>query len=727
MQPSGLKGAARRQWLEPVVLALLTGVALLLRLAFLDRLPPGLYHDEAYNGLDALHVLQGYTPLFFEANHGREPLFIYLTAIGVALWGRSPGALRVVSALLGTLTIPATYWLGKELFGRRVGLLAAGWAVALVWTLNLSRVAFRVVSMPLILALALACLWRARALRSQVLVIGAGVLYGLSFYTYLAARFTPIALALFVAYLALWRREELWPRGWLLFGAASLLSAAPLAFYFATHWSETLGRAGQVSIFNEAINRGDLWGTLLRHAGGALGAFVWRGDFIPRHNIPLRPIFDPLTGGLFCVGLYMACRRFRQAACGFILVWLGTMLLPTILAEDAPHMLRGAGILPVVLFFPALGLSGVVDLLNRAGRQSVSQRSQRVVTLSAAKGLRYHEQGPLVDAAAPDIERCENCASAMNVGSGVGASLKLAPTMRQWPGRALMSLAIVIPSFLGTWSYYRHLRSEAVYYNFEAGATELAVEVNVFLGGGWQGSGLSAPQTPANAHRQAYIAPRLWRDWASVRYLCPESNNLHLLDEGNLQADPITAADALLALWPFEDNTAALALLPPGRLISVREGAQERGDLEQESRLLYYMVWAQVAPAYPEQVQARWANGIELLGFDLEQAAEDQLQVVLFWRTTQTVDNDYQVFVHVFCDGVRLGQHDGPAALGYYPTSRWRPGDVVRDQHLVPLTAPFVEDRCEIQVGLYRWETMQRLAVTDAAGRALPETSVTLR
>ncbi len=43
-------------------LGLIGLLAAVLRLVAIDRLPPGLYHDEAYNGLDALNVLRGETP-----------------------------------------------------------------------------------------------------------------------------------------------------------------------------------------------------------------------------------------------------------------------------------------------------------------------------------------------------------------------------------------------------------------------------------------------------------------------------------------------------------------------------------------------------------------------------------------------------------------------------------------------------------------------------------------
>ena len=65
------------------------------RAAAFGRIPPGLYHDEAYNGLDALRVLDGDLSLFFSANNGREPAFIYLIGISVGMLGRSPFAVRL--------------------------------------------------------------------------------------------------------------------------------------------------------------------------------------------------------------------------------------------------------------------------------------------------------------------------------------------------------------------------------------------------------------------------------------------------------------------------------------------------------------------------------------------------------------------------------------------------------------------------------------------------------
>ena len=650
------------EWLFLVAITVGAG---LLRFYALDTLPPGLYHDEAFNGLDALGVLDGRARLFFEANNGREPLFVYLLALSVGLWGRSPGALRIVSAIVGAATVPSIYWLGREMLGRRTGAIAAVLASTAVWTLNLSRVAFRAVVMVPVLTLALTLLWRGLRCRRWPAMIGAAVLYGLSFYTYLAVRFTPIALGLFFLYLALWHRELAWRGGWLLYLGLTLLVVAPLGVYWATHWQSALWRASQVSVFNPDIHRGDLWGTLLRHVWRTLGGFFYRGDFVPRHNVPLRPVFEPFAGLAFAGGLGLGlCRLRRQPAYGLILIWLGVMLVPTVLAQDAPHMLRASGVLPVLFLVPALGLATLWEALDRRGQALIA--------------------GGLV---------------CLVLGYGALDSVH---------------------------NYARHLRSKAVYYNFEAAATEMAVQVNRFLGSGWQGSGIMARPTQPQEGRQVYLAPRLWRDWASVRYLCPPSEQLGVLTSGPRKG--ALSAETLLVLWPFEDNRAALEQLPTGQMISVREGAWERGDLESESRLLYILVHSQ--PSGDDVLQGldlAWEKGIRLTGYDVSVETDDELSVDLLWEISgQPVALDYTAFVHVLCDGQVIGQDDRPAGTKYYSTSRWRVGDTVLDRRRVRLDAPCAGERCELVVGLYWWQTMEHLRLLDASGHATEQTRVSL-
>src|SRR5205823_2159844 len=93
-----------------------------------------------------------------------------------------------------------------------------------------------------------------------------------------------------------------------------------------------------------------------------------RGDSIARHNLPGRPVLDPLLALAFVAGLAWALLGAwrRKPAAGLILIWTATMLLPTILAEDTPHFLRAAGVLPVMFIFPALALDEVWQAARRS-------------------------------------------------------------------------------------------------------------------------------------------------------------------------------------------------------------------------------------------------------------------------------------------------------------------------------------------------------------------------
>lgn len=373
-------------------------VAAGLRLYRLGEWPPGPYRDEAYNGLDALELLRGNLALFFPANNGREPFYIYLVSIAVALFGQTTFALRLPAAIIGALATIPTYLLGRAWFGRTAGMLAAFlWAVTL-WPVHLGRIGLRAGLLALLLPSTFWLGTRAYRERRAVLWFLAGVVYGLSFYTYLAVRFTPLLLLLFAAYLiATGRRERLWDDGralWFLVGGALVI--APLATVFIADPSLFFGRAGQVSILSPEVSGGNPIGTLLDNSGRALGMYLYRGDAILRHNALLnydavlksdnpmgRPVFDWLMAGPFLAGLIRCLWRWRRPAAAFLLLWQLVMLGPTILAEDAPHFLRAIGVLPGAVFFPAIGLA----LLWDWRRLSVPIRRAAVVLLLVGSAL----------------------------------------------------------------------------------------------------------------------------------------------------------------------------------------------------------------------------------------------------------------------------------------------------------------------------------------------------
>lgn len=629
------------KWKELAILVVLILIGALLRFYALDQYPPGLYRDEAYNGLDALGVLQGERSVFFEANNGREPLFIYFLAASVELFGRTSLAIRIVAAILGTLTIVAAFLMARAFFGSRLGLLTAAVTAGTFWMVNLSRLGLRAVALPLFLALAFWQLWEGIRSKRLFHFVVAGVLWGLSFYTYLAARFTIILFLAWAVYLLITRQSFLSRRQGMVFILAAGATALPLAFYFLTHWELTIERSFEVSIFNPQIHQGDFWGTLASNVQGVLFMFNFRGDFIPRHNLPLRPVFDPILGIFFAGGLVLALRRFRESPeHAFLVIWLLIMLLPTLLAEGAPHFLRGVGILPGVLIFPALGLDAVRRLLES-------------------------RQQPL-----PAI-------------LGIAGVLTISTT---WTG---------VDYFLG------HAPSEAVYYNFETGATELAGLINDAL-------------TEPDSEPIVYLAPRLWETFPSIRFLVLPSQKFIILGPTvQPSAQPKTT---LLIVWPFEDNRAYLRLLPTNSWIIVREGAYERGDLETQARLLYLTYFGIPAPELSLDSRPRFGDSFVLLD-SIVGLEDNRLYLYFLWYALEEPEKDYIVFVHILRGAEIIAQGDGPPAQGYYPTSLWRPGDIVADERFIQLPEPIPGWQLRVKVGFYLLETQERLPAFDFTGQ----------
>ena len=654
-----------REWAPVLVLM---GIAGALRFYELGTWPPGLYHDEAYNGLDALRVIAGDHPWYFAANNGREPLFIYLVSLSVDWLGRSVYAVRFPSAIIGTLLIPATYWMGRELFGRRAGLLAAAITTITLWPLHLSLISFRAGSLPLFIALSIGAGVHAyRSGRAWHWII-AGVVYGLSFYTYLASRFTPLALFLMLILVMILRRDRRLWRNIALFALTVGLVLTPLIITALTQWDVVMGRPGDVSIFNPAINHGDPFGTLVRSAANALGMFFWRGDRIPRHNVPYRPVFDPILVIFFALGLI----RLIVAALGptpppsaphkplpdflqpgpdmryvprsqpqpisklsslFVLIWIPVMLLPTILAEDSPHFLRAVGVLPMALLVPAIGLTTFGRWLTARGGRALSY----VVTV----------------------------------------------------------LVLLVSSAWTIRDYSRYAVDMETAYAFEDAGVQLAQQV----------------RSERQAGHRVFVAERFARDWTSVPFLIGGAY-ISIPDGQRPQID--VTQPATLFLWPYEDWSQALAARSAPTRIKVTAGPLAKGDLDPQPHVGYLAVQLEPIDGASAPPEAQFENGLSLLGHSVEALDDAHWRLRTLWQIERPITADQTFFVHLRSATQMLDSKDGDSGAGFFPLRTWRPGDVVIDERIIDVPPQANPTQLLIELGVYDRATTARVKVVNS-------------
>lgn len=380
-----------------------------LRFYRLPEVPPGLHFDEGFKGVTARGILEGAPPqLFFESDMGEEPIAMYLVTVALGLAGREPWVIRLPSAVMGTLTVLLAWWLGREFFylyqpgrvrqrdgvsrppadteaglekrtgqtGLReqiLGLITAMALAILYWHLSFSRIGMEPILVPFFATLAFAALLRGLNTEQWPWFVLVGLGLGGSLYTYKAGYFVPLVAALFVLCAIVVERgfSSRYGRRLLLMGLVSLLVAAPIAIYFATHPANFLQRPASVALAGSEGTSSEPWSELAGNVPRVLGMFFLQGDANPRSNLPGRPALDPFLAILFLVGLgrSLADSLRGQATAALALIWLGVMVLPTLVTGDAPHFGRSIGATPALALLCALGAWTLWQAVARLDRQ----------------------------------------------------------------------------------------------------------------------------------------------------------------------------------------------------------------------------------------------------------------------------------------------------------------------------------------------------------------------
>jgi|GEM_PF-4668186 len=128
------------------------------------------------------------------------------------------------------------------------------------------------------------------------------------------------------------------------------------------------------------------------------------------------------------------------------------------------------------------------------------------------------------------------------------------------------------------------------------------------------------------------------------------------------------------------------------------------------------------------QLGARLADQIVLLGYNLSGGAKrgETLYLTLFWQAIGHPTDNYKVFVHVVdAQGQLVNQKDNDPVDGFYPTSLWQAGQIIRDQYAIPFLDDSGAAAAGLRIGMYLPSTGERLPVTLANGempadRAVP-------
>jgi hypothetical protein len=126
-----------------------------------------------------------------------------------------------------------------------------------------------------------------------------------------------------------------------------------------------------------------------------------------------------------------------------------------------------------------------------------------------------------------------------------------------------------------------------------------------------------------------------------------------------------------------------------------------------------------IATRSTPETPIQFAAPIQLEGFEIARATIKPgapLIVIVYWRATERVENDYTLFAHLLApDGKLIAQYDSAPRKGKLPTTQWETQRLVVDAIIlnVPSDAP-LGNAYTIQLGLYDATTGARVPALGA-------------
>jgi mannosyltransferase len=326
-------------WTGGLLVLVLTLISLLLRVG---QIRFHFWVDEAISVGIASHPLAQLPDLLRQ--DGSPPLYYALLHIWMSVFGRGEAATHALSLVFALMTVPAAYWGGASLFGRRIGVYAAVIAAGLPFLTTYAQETRMYSLLALLSLLASVAFVHGLVYRRRRYLPALALSLTAALYTHNWALF--LGLATFIAFLlCVWwspgARGELLRDGGLVFGAIALmfLPWLPTLVYQAQHTGAPWALAPVVWSLTTA-------GYFLVGGRGAAVAFL-------------------LAGGTGFVALRDAAasgrrddRQAARAAVALAVMGAGTLLIAWAYAKTTPAWSgRYFGVIvgPLLLLF-ALGL-----------------------------------------------------------------------------------------------------------------------------------------------------------------------------------------------------------------------------------------------------------------------------------------------------------------------------------------------------------------------------------
>ncbi len=329
-------------------------------------------------------------------------LHSYWQYLSAEIFGRELFALRIVSGIVGALTVPALYLLARELFDKKTAFVAAGLLATFPPHVHFSRVGSNNISDPLFGTLAFAFLARGLRTHRRLDFALAGAALGMTQYFYEGGRlFFPLLMGGWLAVLFVrWRVH--W-QGIVIMLMVALTIGIPVYYTIEGRSDSITWRMDQTSLsVSDWLDQFEIFlkedtppHITRRFAAPFMFLVQIRDDSLfYGGEEPLLLIF---VLPFFLIGVSIALWRIWHPAMILILAWVFVGTFGNTKMHDVIQFQRYVFILPALMLLAAIGLSYSLSLLRLLPKYQGIMAGMLVIAIGIAHTNYYfYDHAPLL-------------------------------------------------------------------------------------------------------------------------------------------------------------------------------------------------------------------------------------------------------------------------------------------------------------------------------------------
>jgi len=356
------------------LIILITLIGFGLRYWNLLAIPSHVDNDIALIGTYSLKLIQSSNYNWIgPSDSGGLLSYDQLIAWSMRLFGQNQYGVVMISVIFGTISLLLTFLMGRELGGKKVGLIAMALLTIDYTHIHFSRILFGA-SATFFAVLASYFLLRGWHSKHPAWFALSGVSIGLGLLTYESSRILPVMILILIVWQWLWHPMDFRAtiKYWLILILGALIAFGPYLVYTLQNMTRFSGRGNDIMLWNPQIWQHEMDAYHTTSAIMVIWEQIWRtfltlhltGDSSPHFAIQ-RPMVSPLTAALVVLSLAYCIPRLKNLKYFLLILWVGiAFIFGGVLTYDPPFWPHLNITIPAIVLLAALGADKLTYLLE---------------------------------------------------------------------------------------------------------------------------------------------------------------------------------------------------------------------------------------------------------------------------------------------------------------------------------------------------------------------------